>query len=930
MPLYRQFEENMESKKKRDRNRRRPKSAINSSTHDRSWYFANVVPVGQQAAVRSSTKINGQNSINDQLQEDIAFVSRIPTPYKSEYSGRTLFTKHPQKTKKDVKSSRPKSALPGLSHYRKSKQQSVYDSEVDIKNAKQRFTTGGRGRLQQRTRAQSASLSRRRHQGSSSGQRKRMRPHTASTGRLGYEPQEDLEYISKYRHQWKKGGTKDLWKRKDRIFKNSQKTRPKSAYLHKTRGSGKRTSSKTRPNSALPKYKITRTSFESKQAADLLEKMPSDEIKCVESQTHSQHQRQSKTQESVSTPMSFSIGKSYKYQSDIRRYDKHFPPASHSSKRGGTGYIHGVLVIPHSAIKSVGVIVPRYANIVETNSAVNIGCRMTILTDGTKFRELIRIVEAATDGNFSFMPAGKFKESGAKPLGNIVLYQQTMANQNDNVDGSEEEQKSRSTGSASKPDESFCNVVVSDASYWGPPRDDENDNVQAKGEQETLVNDTKMSVTISPLKKAQKHLQEKRDRKGAVHQEAQKRQNRTILLRRVIAKHANDNMKVSLRRAGATFITLAGEIDEKKKNAGKVTKPEYINETVDQIFARDLCASAQRGEMKEVQRLLDEEAGFLNMESPDVTCTVNSQTLSGETALMAAARYLQFEMVLFLLAKGADKTITMPVKVKSKGHDFDTDDEIVEERIEKLTAEGICRRVDTPKKRLRRMTVVVLQTNSIFDAAKSGQLDRVRFLVETKEVDCNVTNRYGTTPLHYAVMNDHYEIVAYLCLKGADRNAANNLDQTPWDLVKSIAVRKAMEAADIQHQEELAEEKKRREEEEYQDHLVYLEEKNQRQYKRMTSASLGNAGVPTSLKHSRYMFSKTGSQNSFSIAAKYANTTVSPNKDYVDTRWNETKKMSRLRHARRFGQGNAENFHLATWPSIDHAKYEHWLRSFVG
>ena len=65
-------------------------------------------------------------------------------------------------------------------------------------------------------------------------------------------------------------------------------------------------------------------------------------------------------------------------------------------------------------------------------------------------------------------------------------------------------------------------------------------------------------------------------------------------------------------------------------------------------------------------------------------------------------------------------------------------------------------------------------SGSIFDAAKSGDLGRVKYHVDVKGADFNVRNDQGNTLLHHAVMSCNLDTVKYLVDKGAYVNIRNN------------------------------------------------------------------------------------------------------------------------------------------------------------
>ena len=70
---------------------------------------------------------------------------------------------------------------------------------------------------------------------------------------------------------------------------------------------------------------------------------------------------------------------------------------------------------------------------------------------------------------------------------------------------------------------------------------------------------------------------------------------------------------------------------------------------------------------------------------------------------------------------------------------------------------------------------------SLIDAVRSADLDAARALLDAG-ADANPSNADGTTPLHWAVLNDDVEMAAALLDAGADPAAANRLGVTPMHL----------------------------------------------------------------------------------------------------------------------------------------------------
>ncbi|CAG0917705.1 unnamed protein product [Notodromas monacha] len=68
-----------------------------------------------------------------------------------------------------------------------------------------------------------------------------------------------------------------------------------------------------------------------------------------------------------------------------------------------------------------------------------------------------------------------------------------------------------------------------------------------------------------------------------------------------------------------------------------------------------------------------------------------------------------------------------------------------------------------------------MDTHDLFLSCRRGDLMRVRTLVEKKEIDVNVRDKWDSTPLYYACLCGHREVVLYLLEIGA-RCEANTFD----------------------------------------------------------------------------------------------------------------------------------------------------------
>ncbi|XP_078517862.1 ankyrin repeat and BTB/POZ domain-containing protein 1 [Lissotriton helveticus] len=68
-----------------------------------------------------------------------------------------------------------------------------------------------------------------------------------------------------------------------------------------------------------------------------------------------------------------------------------------------------------------------------------------------------------------------------------------------------------------------------------------------------------------------------------------------------------------------------------------------------------------------------------------------------------------------------------------------------------------------------------MDTNDLFTSCKRGDVFRVRYLVEQRDVELNVRDKWDSTPLYYACLCGHEELVRYLLANGA-KCEANTFD----------------------------------------------------------------------------------------------------------------------------------------------------------
>ncbi|XP_075852057.1 ankyrin repeat and BTB/POZ domain-containing protein 1 [Microcebus murinus] len=68
-----------------------------------------------------------------------------------------------------------------------------------------------------------------------------------------------------------------------------------------------------------------------------------------------------------------------------------------------------------------------------------------------------------------------------------------------------------------------------------------------------------------------------------------------------------------------------------------------------------------------------------------------------------------------------------------------------------------------------------MDTSDLFSSCRKGDVGRVRYLLEQRDVEVNVRDKWDSTPLYYACLCGHEELVLYLLANGA-RCEANTFD----------------------------------------------------------------------------------------------------------------------------------------------------------
>ncbi|PAA64047.1 hypothetical protein BOX15_Mlig034098g1, partial [Macrostomum lignano] len=71
-----------------------------------------------------------------------------------------------------------------------------------------------------------------------------------------------------------------------------------------------------------------------------------------------------------------------------------------------------------------------------------------------------------------------------------------------------------------------------------------------------------------------------------------------------------------------------------------------------------------------------------------------------------------------------------------------------------------------------RSSLMISDTESLFQSCRRGDLARVRYLVEERDVELNVRDQWDSTPLYYSCLCGHEDLVLYLLQQGATCQAS--------------------------------------------------------------------------------------------------------------------------------------------------------------
>ena len=228
---------------------------------------------------------------------------------------------------------------------------------------------------------------------------------------------------------------------------------------------------------------------------------------------------------------------------------------------------------------------------------------------------------------------------------------------------------------------------------------------------------------------------------------------------------------------------------------------------------------------------LNDGACVANLLEKEGVQWINEKGSDGTTALHHAAAGGAANIVLHLLLPcGADPN----VEANYVGTPLD----VATQRLSKLKRSGQPQDL-IEKEAAHQLLVCILQTSSIWQASRDGDLPRVQHLLEytynndtvneddntnnsnnsnnsnnqeegsVAQHEVNDSNIYGMTPLHYACMGEQAHVIRYLLESGAETNISNNLGQTPFDVTNKEWVHRALEKETRERNEKITQERDR-------------------------------------------------------------------------------------------------------------------------
>jgi ankyrin repeat protein len=228
---------------------------------------------------------------------------------------------------------------------------------------------------------------------------------------------------------------------------------------------------------------------------------------------------------------------------------------------------------------------------------------------------------------------------------------------------------------------------------------------------------------------------------------------------------AKANVKAETRLAGITPLFLA----VKSGAAGIVEDLLKANADVNRANASGttpLMMAAAAGDPATVQVLIEHGASVNALESTH-----------GQTALMFAAALNRSAAISLLLKHGADASIVTKV---IKPERFRPDPTLVPPEGEEVARPAGEKPADAAARPMREIGAQLMGgMTALLFAARDGQIDAARSLVEAGAGVNGVSASENTSPLVMAISNGHYDLAKYFVEHGADPNLGNIQGLTP-------------------------------------------------------------------------------------------------------------------------------------------------------
>jgi ankyrin repeat protein len=167
--------------------------------------------------------------------------------------------------------------------------------------------------------------------------------------------------------------------------------------------------------------------------------------------------------------------------------------------------------------------------------------------------------------------------------------------------------------------------------------------------------------------------------------------------------------------------------------------------------------AAKANDLGRVRQMIEANPALLNRKDPQF----------GATPLHFAALRGSQDVVEYLVGKGADQTI--------RNRNGETAMQVAD-RAGRKNVVALLSGAAAP---------VSAAESPIFDAAKRGDLGTVRQLVQSDPAELKKKDAaFGATPLHWAALRGHKDVVTFLLSAGADTKATNRDGETPLQVAR--------------------------------------------------------------------------------------------------------------------------------------------------